>query len=114
MNRKSEELNHIIDTVLHCCQTKVSDDGPVPFSREDVMGASRSAPLVMTRCLLASHLLAAGYSVATIASVMQKTTAGIRNLLRLGQTYHRTSRAYRIAEEEANDLLSQSNANQGL
>lgn len=105
MNKKSEELNRIIDTVIRCCVTSVSEDDTKTFTRSDVMGASHSMPLVMTRCLVVGHLVAAGFSVATIASVLNRSPQGIRNLMRLAISYHRTSRAYRIAEDEADTLL---------
>lgn len=105
MNKKSEEINHIIDTVIGCCVTKVTDDGPADFTRDDVMSARRSVPLVMTRCLVVISLLAAGFSVTTIAEVTKKTPQGIRNLLRRAQDFHKTSKAYRIAEEEVRGKL---------
>lgn len=106
MNRKSEEINHIIDTVISCCETKVSDDGIQSFTRSDVLGSCRSVPVVMTRCIVVERLLGAGLSVATISEILHKSPPGIRNLLRRAQDYHRTSRAFRIAEEEVADILS--------
>lgn len=105
MNKKSETINNIIDVVVRCCVTSVSDEGP-SFTKDDVLGTNRSSPLVMTRCLVASTLISEGFSVVTIATVLHKTPNGIRNLLHLAIDYHRTSRAYRIAEDEVNDILS--------
>lgn len=75
-------------------------NGSPAVNRADVLGTSREANTVMTRCILVSSILDAGYSVSTIAALLGRTARGIRHLLALDRHYWRTSRAYRTAVEE--------------
>ena len=75
-------------------------NGSPAVNRADVLGTSRETNTVMTRCILVSSILDAGYSVSTIAALLGRTARGIRHLLALDRHYWRTSRAYRTAVEE--------------
>lgn len=75
-------------------------NGSPAVNRADVLGTSRETNTVMTRCILVSSILDAGYSVSTIAALLGWTARGIRHLLALDRHYWRTSRAYRTAVEE--------------
>ena len=75
-------------------------NGSPAVNRDDVLGTSRETNMVMTRCILVSSLLDAGYSVSTVAALLGRTARGIRHLLALDRHYWRTSRAYRTAVEE--------------
>lgn len=75
-------------------------NGSPAVNRDDVLGTSRETNTVMTRCILVSSLLDAGYSVSTAAALLGRTARGIRHLLALDRHYWRTSCAYRTAVEE--------------
>lgn len=76
-------------------------NGSPAVNRDDVLGSSRETNTVMTRCILVSSILDAGYSVSTAAALLGRTARGIRHLLALDRHYWRTSCAYRTAVEEA-------------
>lgn len=75
-------------------------NGSLAVNRDDVLGTSRETNTVMTRCILVSSILDAGYSVSTAAALLGRIARGIRHLLALGRHYWRTSCAYRTAVEE--------------
>ena len=87
MNAKERELHRIVDIVVGCCS--VSFGGEV---------------LTMTRCILASLIIAAGFSVSTLAGLTGRTATSARYLVSLDRQFHKTSRAYRIASAEAAEL----------
>ena len=103
MNQKQQELNRILDTVVSCCATSY-DDGTVSLTRSDVIGRSRSEVVVMTRAILVEMIIAAGYSTMTAAALLQRDVHSIRYLMSLGSRLRQTSRAYRIAADEAASL----------
>lgn len=99
MNNKSTILNTIIDIVLDCCSMQVGDERNV--TRQDLLGDCRRQNVVMTRCILVHMILAAGYSVDTIALLLNKTARSVRHMSDVGYQFLQTSRAYRIAYAEA-------------
>lgn len=101
MNNKETELYRILDYVVECCATRVDEQGTMSVTREDVLGKSRAENAVMTRCILVSQIIGAGYSTTTAAQLLHRTPHAIRHLLEVGLQYERTSRAYRIANAEA-------------
>lgn len=102
MNDKETELYRIAECVVGCCATKVDDaSGRMSVTVEDVLGKSRAENVLMTRCILVGEIVGAGYSVTTAAQLLKRTPQAIRHLQELGYQYHRSSRAYRIAEAEA-------------
>ena len=58
----------------------------------------------MTRCILASLIIAAGFSISTLAGLTGRTATSARYLVSLDRQFHKTSRAYRIASAEAAEL----------
>lgn len=66
----------------------------------------------MTRCILVSSILDAGYSVSTAAALLGRTARGIRHLLALDRHYWRTSRAYRTAAKRDTDSGVEDNYNE--
>lgn len=100
MNNKEHELYRILDNVIQCCATKVSEDR-MSLTADDVIGRSRAENVVMTRCVLVHQIISAGYSTTTAAQLLGRTPHAIRHLLELGSSYEKTSRAYRIADAEA-------------
>lgn len=102
MNAKERELHRIVDIVVGCCS--VSFGGRVSLSRAEVLGKGRGEVLTMTRCILASLIIAAGFSVSTLAGLTGRTATSARYLVSLDRQFHKTSRAYRIASAEAAEL----------
>lgn len=98
-NDKERDLYNILDIVVRCC-TMRARNGSLAVNRDDVLGTSRETNTVMTRCILVSSILDAGYSVSTAAALLGRIARGIRHLLALGRHYWRTSCAYRTAVEE--------------
>jgi len=107
MNNKETTLYKIIDNVVLCCATQISEDGKMNITRDDVIGKSRLQNVVMTRCIFTSQAIGAGYSIATIAQVLHRTEHAIRHLVEVGRQFHETSRAYRIAHAEATLLCKE-------
>lgn len=103
MNAKERELHRIVDIVVGCCS--VSFGGRVSLSRAEVLGKGRGEVLTMTRCILASLIIAAGFSVSTLAGLTGRTATSARYLVSLDRQFHKTSRAYRIASAEAAEAV---------
>lgn len=101
MNKKETELHRIVSLVIGCCATQIDDDGKMSLTKEDVLGKSRKENVVMTRCILVEQILKAGYSTTTAAQLLHRSVNAIRHLMVMGDNYCQTSRAYRIAREEA-------------
>lgn len=104
MNEKQKELYRILDLVVSCC---VTEHGRASITRSDILGRSRTENAVMTRCILVAQLAKAGFSASTSAQLLGRTSAAIRHLMRLGTDYLRTSRAYRIAFQQASRLCQE-------
>lgn len=106
MNAKEAELHRITDVVIGCCATDLND-GNVTITKEQVLGKSRSENAVMTRCILASQIVSAGYSISTVASILHRTVQSVRHMIEIGSNFNKTSRAYRIANEEATRMCKE-------
>ena len=105
MNNKESELHRIIDIAVKCCATQIDDKGTMSLTKEDVLGKNRTENVVMTRCILVCLILHEGYSISTIAQLLNRTIPAIRHLEKLSNTFFKTSRAYRIAIAEAVVML---------
>lgn len=101
MNNKSEWLLRVVDTVVDCCSMEVDSSGRRNMTRDDVLGKSRSENIVMTRCIVAMLIVGEGYSVSTVAMLMNRTSHAVRKMIESGHQYQMTSRAFRIANAEA-------------
>ena len=101
MNDKEKLLYAILDNTISCCAVEVYGTGALSITRADVLGKSRAENLVMTRCILASQLVHAGYSITTIAGLLNRMVPAVRHLIRMDRDYTDTSRAYRIASAQA-------------
>lgn len=99
MNAKDTYLWKIIDQVINCCASNIVGDKPI--TRDDVLGKSRCENIVMTRTILVSQIIAAGFSTTTTALLLQRDVHSIRHLIRLNDRLMKSSKAYRIAYEEA-------------
>lgn len=101
MNDKSLFLHQLVDIVVDCCAIQIDEEGTMSVTRERVLSKDRSENCVMTRCILVSIIAFAGYSIETTALLLKRTPQAVRHLLDLSQEYHKSSRAYKIAEAEA-------------
>lgn len=100
MNDKETALYNIVDIVVMCCATEIAD-GVISVTRDDVLGGSRNENVCMTRTILVNQLLWAGFSVSTVAALLNKTPNAIRHIQRKHDEFVKSSRAYRIALSEA-------------
>lgn len=99
MNKKEELIWKVIDNVISCCAiTRI--DGAKSITREDVVGKSREENVVMTRCLV-EQMVHAGFTISTIAFIINRTVQATRHLLKMSTNYYETSRAFRLATSEA-------------
>ncbi len=96
MNKKEELIWRVIDNVINCCAvTRI--DGAKSITREDVVGKSREENVVLTRCLVVEQMVHAGFTISTIAFILNRTVQAIRHLL----NYYESSRAFRLSTSEA-------------
>ena len=104
MNKKEFELNRIIDVAISCCKSESTI-----ITKEDILGKSRKEECVWARTIVVALLSSGGYLTSTIATALNTTTPAIRHLMKLDTSLRRTSRAYRIAYEEACILAKSEN-----
>lgn len=100
MNKKEELIWRVIDNVISCCAI-TKPDGTTSVTREDVISKSREENVVLTRCLVVEQMVHAGFTISTIAFILNRTVQATRHLLKLSTEYYETSRAYRLATSEA-------------
>lgn len=100
INNKERELYRIVDACVRCCQMQLAD-GSMNVTSTDVLGKSRAENVVMTRSIVVSQLVHAGYAITTCAQLLRRSPPAIRHLMQLDRQYYDTSRAYRIANAEA-------------
>lgn len=79
MNDKEKELWRVIDNVIKCCAIELQN-GELSITREDVLGKSRAENLVMARCMVVEQMIHAGFSITTIATVLNRTVSAVRHL----------------------------------
>ena len=100
MNKKEELIWRVIDNVINCCAvTRI--DGAKSITREDVVGKSREENVVLTRCLVVEQMVHAGFTISTIAFILNRTVQAIRHLLKMSNDYYESSRAFRLSTSEA-------------
>lgn len=104
MNDKEKLLYAILDNTIKCCAVEVAGTDTLSITRDDVLGKKKAENLVMTRCILAAQLHRSGYSMTTIAGLLNRTVPAIRHLIKMDRDYTETSRAYRIASAQATIL----------
>lgn len=79
MNKKEELIWRVIDNVISCCAvTRI--DGAKSITREDVVGKSREENVVLTRCLVVEQMVHAGFTISTIAFILNRTVQATRQL----------------------------------
>lgn len=96
MNDKEKEIYRVIDNVVKCCAVELPD-GTLSISREDILGKSREENIVMSRAMVVEQMIHAGFSVTTIAQILNRNVGSIRHLRKLAYDYISTSRVYRLA-----------------
>lgn len=100
MNKKEELIWRVIDNVISCCAvTRI--DVAKSITREDVVGKSREENVVLTRCLVVEQMVHAGFTISTIAFIINRTVQATRHLLKMSNDYYESSRAFRLATSEA-------------
>ena len=75
--------------------------GAKSITREDVVGKSREENVVLTRCLVVEQMVHAGFTISTIAFILNRTVQATRHLLKMSNDYYESSRAFRLATSEA-------------
>lgn len=96
MNNKETELYRIMNIAISCCTSN-----EISVSIEDIKGKSRQTVLVWIRAIIVTLLASHGYLTSSIAKILNRTTPSIRYLMNLDSQLKRTSKAYKIASEEA-------------
>ena len=77
MNDKQKVLDLIIDIVVDCCD--VEYNGKHTITRDVLLGASKREAHVLSRSMLALQLKNEGYTVDTIAMILNRTPDTIRD-----------------------------------
>lgn len=107
MNKKEELIWRVIDNLINCyAVTRI--DGAKSITREDVVGKSREENVVLTRCLVVEQMVHAGFTISTIAFILNRTVQAIRHLLKMSNDYYESSRAFRLSTSEATLYLGSS------
>ncbi len=100
MNRKETLIWSIIDNVIIACDIPRAD-GTHSITREDIVSKSREENVVLTRALVVEQMVHAGFTISTIAFILNRTVQATRHLLKMSNDYYQTSRAFRLATSEA-------------
>lgn len=100
MNKKETLIWSIIDNVVSCC-TITKTDGTRSITREDLVGKSREENVVMARALVVEQMVHAGFTITSIASILNRTVQATRHLFKMSTEFYQTSRAFRLATSEA-------------
>ena len=100
MNKKETLIWSIIDNVIIACDIPRAD-GTHSISREDIVGKSREENVVMARALVVEQMVHAGFTITSIAYILNRTVQATRHLLKMSNDYYESSRAFRLATSEA-------------
>ena len=87
-------INAIVDIVVEVSTINHN------LSPNMILGRCRKENVLVARCLLVSQLAASGYPTTTIAQAINRKPQTVRSIYRLSRTYHKSSKAYRIAEAQ--------------
>ena len=87
-------INAIVDIVVEVSAVNHN------LSPNMILGRCRKENVLVARCLLVSQLAANGYPTTTIAQAINRKPQTVRSIYRLSRTYHKGSKAYRIAEAQ--------------
>lgn len=100
MNRKETLIWSIIDNVIIVCDIPRAD-GTHSISREDIVDKSREENVVMARALVVEQMVHAGFTITSIAYILNRTVQATRHLFKMSTEFYQTSRAFRLATSEA-------------
>lgn len=92
MNRKETLIWSIIDNVIIACDIPRAD-GTHSISREE--------NVVMARALVVEQMVHAGFTITSIAYILNRTVQATRHLFKMSTEFYQTSRAFRLATSEA-------------
>lgn len=99
MNKKEQLIWSIIDNVISCCAITRAD-GTRSITREDLVGKSREENVVMARALVVEQMVHAGFTITSIACILNRTVQATRHLFKMSAEFYQTSRAFRLATSE--------------
>lgn len=100
MNKKKQLIWSIIDNVISCCAITRAD-GSRSITREDLVNKSREENVVMARALVVEQMVHAGFTITSIACILNRTVQATRHLFKMSTEFYQTSRAFRLATSEA-------------
>lgn len=100
MNKKETLIWSIIDNVIVACDIPRAD-GTHSITREDIVGKSREENVVMARALVVEQMIHAGFTITSIAYILNRTVQATRHLFKMSTEFYQTSRAFRLATSEA-------------
>lgn len=100
MNKKEQLIWSIIDNVISCCAITRAD-GTRSITREDLVGKSREENVVIARALVVEQMVHAGFTITSIACILNRTVQATRHLFKISAEFYQTSRAFRLATSEA-------------
>lgn len=100
MNKKEQLIWSIIDNVISCCAITRAD-GTRSITREDLVSKSREENVVMARALVVEQMVHAGFTITSIACILNRTVQATRYLFKMSAEFYQTSRAFRLATSEA-------------
>lgn len=100
MHKKEQLIWSIIDNVISCCAITRAD-GTRSITREDLVGKSREENVVMARALVVEQMVHAGFTITSIACILNRTVQATIHLFKISAEFYQTSRAFRLATSEA-------------
>ena len=100
MNRKETLIWSIIDNVIVACDIPRAD-GTHSIIRESIVSKSREENVVMARALVVEQMVHAGFTITSIAYILNRTVQDTRHLFKMSTEFYQTSRAFRLATSEA-------------
>lgn len=100
MNKKEQLIWSIIDNVISCCAI-TKTDGSHSITRDDIVSKSREENVVMARALVVEQMVHAGFTITSIACILNRTVQATRHLFKMSTEFYQTSRAFRLATSEA-------------
>lgn len=100
INKKETLIWSIIDNVIVACDIPRAD-GTHSITREDIVSKSREENVVMARALVVEQMIHAGFTITSIAYILNRTVQATRHLFKMSTEFYQTSRAFRLATSEA-------------
>ena len=102
MNEKGFELDRIVSVVVNCTKSSIWSDNSI--TKEELLGKSKNENACMARVILVSQLVKAGFTISTISGLLRRTAQGIRHIIKTNYTLLKSSRVYKIASGEVEEM----------